>query len=90
MLFSVVQAFDLSVCTDTTPDAAQTCAGNSEQAVHLPCRAAVDAVLVMYEKVICLAYLPSRLTAQSAGKLTFTCKSVPSAAVTANIVILGG
>jgi hypothetical protein len=29
-------------------------------------------------------------TAQSAGKLTFTCKSVPSAAVTANIVILGG
>ena len=29
-------------------------------------------------------------TAQSAGKLAFTCKSVPSAAVTANIVILGG
>lgn len=29
-------------------------------------------------------------TAQSAGSLTFTCKSVPSAAVTANIVILGG
>ena len=29
-------------------------------------------------------------TAQSAGSLTFTCKSVPTAAVTANIVILGG
>ena len=29
-------------------------------------------------------------TAQSAGTLTFTCKSVPTAAVTANIVILGG
>lgn len=29
-------------------------------------------------------------TAQSAGSLTFTCKSAPSAAVTANIVILGG
>lgn len=29
-------------------------------------------------------------TAQAAGKLTFTCKSVPTAAVTANIVILGG
>lgn len=29
-------------------------------------------------------------TAQAAGSLTFTCKSVPTAAVTANIVILGG
>lgn len=29
-------------------------------------------------------------TAQAAGKLTFTCKNVPTAAVTANIVILGG
>lgn len=29
-------------------------------------------------------------TAQAAGSLTFTCKSAPSAAVTANIVILGG
>ena len=29
-------------------------------------------------------------TAQSAGSLTFKCKSVPTAAVTANIVILGG
>ena len=29
-------------------------------------------------------------TAQSAGSLTFTCRSVPTAAVTANIVILGG
>lgn len=29
-------------------------------------------------------------TAQSAGSLTFTCKSAPTAAVTANIVILGG
>lgn len=29
-------------------------------------------------------------TAQEAGSLTFTCKSVPTAAVTANIVILGG
>lgn len=29
-------------------------------------------------------------TAQAAGKLTFTCKSVPTAALTANIVILGG
>ena len=29
-------------------------------------------------------------TAQSAGSLTFACKSVPTAAVTANIVILGG
>ena len=29
-------------------------------------------------------------TAQSAGSLTFTCKNAPSAAVTANIVILGG
>lgn len=29
-------------------------------------------------------------TAQAAGKLTFGCKKVPTAAVTANIVILGG
>lgn len=29
-------------------------------------------------------------TAQSAGSLTFTCKNAPTAAVTANIVILGG
>ena len=29
-------------------------------------------------------------SSQSAGTLTFTCKNVPSAAVTANIVILGG
>ena len=29
-------------------------------------------------------------TAQAAGSLTFACKSVPTAAVTANIVILGG
>lgn len=29
-------------------------------------------------------------TAQAAGSLTFTCKNAPSAAVTANIVILGG
>lgn len=31
-----------------------------------------------------------KCTAQSADSLTFTCKSVPTAAVTANIVILGG
>lgn len=29
-------------------------------------------------------------TAQAAGSLTFTCKNAPTAAVTANIVILGG